>query len=140
MMSDRKPVRRHVAMWILAPLSAGVFGVSTSWAIQHDPLAKTAASAPAPSPIPQAPRLRALEIRLDAATAQYNATRRALLAVEDSLRRGDIRLAGLRRVPTSGTVSSGASVGQASPPAGTPHAAALGTAAPPPVNTTTGAS
>jgi hypothetical protein len=99
---------------------------------------------PAQSPAPT--RLRALQARLDAAIAQYNATQRSFLAVEHSLRQGETRLAALRLAQGSGSasVSSGAVDSQAaptlpsmsSPPAAAPPAAPP----PPPVSATTGAS
>lgn len=142
-MTDSRNGHRFSALWVLAPVTAAVFGVSADWAIQHNPLASAEASAPS-APAPTTSRTSALEARLQGVTTRYEARRQALLDVERSLRRGAAQVAALREEGqgssgTTGDVAPSVSAPAAPPAAAVPSAAPSAPAAPP-VDTTTGAS
>ena len=63
--------RRHAALGMLAPAAVGVFGVSTDWAVRHNPLATDEVAAPVAAPEASAGsgdrQTQALEDRLAAA-------------------------------------------------------------------------
>jgi hypothetical protein len=147
MMTDRTIARRHAALWLIAPVAAGVFGVTTDWAVRHNPLADKAEAAPATTPqasadaAPRGPE--GLEAKLAAATKRYAATRQDLLALEHSLRRGAAELASLRGGSAAATSGSSRPVTPQAPPAAPappPAPPAAPPAPPPPVDTSTGAS
>lgn len=138
--------RSFAAVWVLAPVTAGVLSVTTGWAIDHAPDVAAANAAPGtPQAIP-APggvagastsisdeSLRELARRVAIATRRYESARLTLLDVERRINANAHRLAALRieaRLPSA--TGTPARTLPAPIPAPAPSA--------PPVHTTTGAS
>jgi hypothetical protein len=149
MTTDRASARRRTALWLLAPVAVGVFGISTDWAVRNNPLDDKepgTSSAVTETSATQTQRQgHGLEQRLAAATERYAATREALLGLEQSLRRGAAEIATLRgersAAPSSGAVPAHVPAPVAAPPAPPPVAPPpAAPPAPPPVDTSTGAS
>ena len=144
-MTDRQERTKFTAVLVLAPLTAGALSLATGWAIDHDPLAGSSASASAAAPTSSPgtastpPSLHLVEAKVAAATRRYETARLALLDVERRIHWTSQRVAVLQKKPhgSSAVPGSGGVAAQVpSVPTSTPAPAP----APPPVNTTTGAS
>jgi hypothetical protein len=146
-MTSRHERNKLTAVWVLAPLTAGLLSVTTTWALDHDP---TNSNASSPQAVPatstptalSASAMRDIEARVATATRRYERARLSLLDVERRIHLTAQQIASLKKKGASNSgsvpVAGGSSVRV--PPAGSSAPAPAPAPAPPPVNTTTGAS
>ncbi len=140
-MTSRR-TRQLTAVWVLAPLTAGLLSLSTDWALHHDPSADAATAQTSESPA-VGRKLALLEYQVRVAAERLHSTRQTMLGVEHTVHVGAARVAAMEKAnktsvsipPTGG---GGAATGTTASPPSVPNPPV---APPPPVvNTTTGAS